>query len=138
MNNLPPNYLKDLTPQQKVLQAKLIRKSQQEYKQTGLVKDRPKVSQRKPPRSGHAEEFQRKYGFPVTNRRKIKETFPDTDASQIVAKGLAAYSSSGSRPNVSTHAWAYARLASFLTGGPAYKIDKDLVGPKSREIILSE
>lgn len=134
--SLPPKYLANLTPQQRLEQAKLIRKSQKEYQETGLVKDRPFVSEREVPRSGHAETFQKRYGFKVTNRRKLKETFPDTDVSGIVSKGLAAYASSGSRPNTSAHAWAYARVASVLTGGKSYKIDKDLVGPKSREVIF--
>jgi hypothetical protein len=66
----------------------------------------------------------------------LKKTFPDTDVSGILAKGAAAYASSGSRPNVSSFAWKFARLASVLTGGKAYKIDKDLVGEESRKKIF--
>ena len=132
---IPPKYLANLTPQQRLLQARLIQKSREEYQKTGLVRDRPQVSERKTPRSQHAVKFEQKHGFPITNLKKVKDKFPDTDVDGILAKGRAAYASSGSRPNVSSAAWAYARLASVLTGGKALKVDKDLVGPKSLEII---
>jgi hypothetical protein len=45
----------------------------------------------------------------------------------IVKKGEGAYYSSGSRPNQTAHSWAYARLASALTGGKAAKVDYHLV-----------
>lgn len=46
---------------------------------------------------------------------------------QIVKKGKGAYYSSGSRPNQTAQSWAYARLASALTGGNAAKVDYHLV-----------
>lgn len=134
--SLPSKYLENLTPQQRLLQARLIRKSQKEYETTGLVEERPSVSVQKTPRSQHAKEFQERYGFAVTDTKKVKKLFPDTDVRGILAKGAAAYASSGSRPNTSSFQWRYARLASVLTGGKAYTIDKDLVGPKSREVIF--
>ena len=134
--DLPPKYLANLTPSQRLLQARLIRQSQREYQEKGVVRDRPSVSASKPPRSSHVVKFQRKYGFPITNLKKVKSLFPDTDVSKIVSKGYGAYASSGSRPNVTARAWALSRLASVLTGGNAYKVDKDLVGEKSREKIF--
>ena len=133
---LPDTYLANLTPQQRVLQAKLIAKSQKEYKESGLVQERPKVSNKPSVRSNHVRKFQRKYNFPITDLKKVKALFVDTDVDGILSKGYAAYASSGSRPNVSQHQWAYARLGSVLTGGNAYKVDKDLVGPKSRKLIF--
>lgn len=129
---IPQKYLANLTPQQRLLQERLIRRSQKEYREKGVVRDRPAVSQKTPPRSKHAKKFQEKYGFPVTDLKKVKSMFPDTDVDAILAKGAAAYSSSGSRPNTSSFAWRFARLASVLTGGKALEVDKDLVGPKSR------
>lgn len=134
--NIPDKYLAGLTPYQRVLQARLIRQSQRAYEATGEVLERPKVSKKTTPRSPHAKRFENRYGFPVTDTKRVKAMFPDTDVEGILAKGLAAYASSGSRPNVSSYAWAKARLASVLTGGKAYGIDKDLVGPKSREKIF--
>jgi hypothetical protein len=134
--SLPPKYLANLSPSQRVLQEKLIRKSQKKYQETGKVKDRPSINSRSPPRSTHAKKFQDKYGFPVTNLSRVRSEFPDTDIRGILAKGAAAYMSSGSRPNTSSYSWRFARLASVLTGGAAYKVDKDLVGERSRKKIF--
>lgn len=131
-----PSYTADLTESQKAKQLKLIAKSKEEYK-SGKVQDRPKVSDTPTKRSTHAVRFEKKYGFPVTDSR-VKTMFSDTDVETILSKGIGAYGSSGSRPNVSASQWAYARLASVLTGGPALKVDKDLVGEKSLKIILDE
>ena len=132
-----PNYLANLNPQQRLLQQRALRQSQKEYQKTGLVIDRPKVSSADPPRSNHAERFERKYGFSVTNLPKVKKLFPDTDIAGILSKGAAAYASSGSRPNVGSFAWRFARLASVLTGGKALEVDKDLVGSESLSKIKS-
>ena len=45
---------------------------------------------------------------------------------QILKKGRGAYYSSGSRPNQSSSSWAYARLASVITGGKARKVDNKI------------
>jgi len=45
----------------------------------------------------------------------------------IVRKGEGAYYSSGSRPNQTAHSWAYARLASAITGGKASLVDIHLL-----------
>jgi len=132
---LPPRYTAGLLEYQARRQRELIRKSQKEYEETGLVKTRPKVSDKPTPRSQHAAKFERTYGYKISEIPKVKRDFPDTDVDMILSKGRAAYASSGSRPNVSPEAWAKARLASVLTGGKALKIDKDLVGSKSLEKI---
>ena len=145
---LPPKYLANLTPQQRLLQARLIAKSQKEYQETGKVKERPEVSaaptsgkasgrltKGQSKRSVHAARFQERFGFPITDLKKVKAEFPNTDVAGILAKGRAAYASSGSRPNTSSNAWAFARLASVLTGGKALGVDKDLVGDKDKEKI---
>ena len=41
---------------------------------------------------------------------------------QVYAKGLAAWATSGSRTNASQHAWAGARVDSFLVGGPTFSM----------------
>ena len=132
---LPPRYTAGLPPPQARQQVELIRKSKREYERTGLVKARPRVSDAPTPRSSHAAKFERRYGYSVSNLSKVKRDFPDTDVEMILSKGRAAYASSGSRPNVTPEAWAKARLASVLTGGAALRVDKDLVGPRSREKI---
>jgi hypothetical protein len=42
---------------------------------------------------------------------------------QIVRKGEGAYYSSGSRPSQTAQSWAFARLASAITGGKSSKVD---------------
>lgn len=60
----------------------------------------------------------KKYG---TTPAKVKKVY---------ARGLAAHASSGSRPGVGPHAWAAARVRSAFTGGPAAKVDKDIIKGK--------
>lgn len=134
-NEVPKQYFANLSESQKAKQLKLIEKSKAD--KSGKVEDRPKVSNKPTKRSTHAVRFEKKYGFPVTDSR-VKRMFSDTDVDKIISKGIGAYGSSGSRPNVSASQWAYARLASVLTGGPALKVDKDLVGEKSLKLILAE
>lgn len=136
--SLPPKYTAGLTADQKAKQVELIKKSSRKYKETGLVADRPKVSDKPTKRSVYVKRFEKKYGFPITDTAKVKSVFYDTDVTKILSKGAGAYASSGSRPNVSVAQWSYARLASVLTGGPALKVDKDLVGPVSLQLISSQ
>ena len=51
---------------------------------------------------------------------------------KVLAKGRAAYYTSGSRPNQTPTSWARARLASVLLKGPAYKVDKHIVKKHAR------
>jgi hypothetical protein len=132
---MPSKYTQGLTPSQKKKQVTFIEESKKAYQATGKVEDRPKVSDKPTRRSRYVIRFEKKYGFSITDKDKLRETFPDTDIDKILSKGAGAYGSSGSRPNVSISQWAYARLASVLTGGPSLRIDKDLVGPQSMQII---
>lgn len=125
-----PKYIAGLTPSQRLLQERLIRKSQKQYEETGKVVERKEVSDKKTPRSPWVRKFETKYGFPITDLTAVKKEFPGVDVDQILAKGRAAYASSGSRPNVTSHQWAFARLASALLGGPAAKVDKKELGNK--------
>lgn len=127
-------YVENLTKAQKAKQISLINKSKEEYEK-GKVEDRPKVSDAPTKRSSHVIRFEKRYGFPITDKKALKATFPDTDIEGILSKGAGAYGSSGSRPNVSVAQWSYARLASVLTGGPSLRVDKDLVGPVSLQKI---
>lgn len=122
-----PNYIAGLSPQQRLLQLRLLRKSKKEYQESGKILERPKVSQAKTPRSPWVKKFQEKHGFPITDLDKVKKAYPNADVETILKKGAGAYASSGSRPNVSSYQWKFARLASALLGGPAAKVDKDLL-----------
>lgn len=88
--------------------------------------DRPKLDSFKSKRSPHVIKFEKKYGFPITSKR-VNEIISEEGKKQILAKGRGAFYSSGSRPNQSADSWAYARLASALTGGKAATIDKKIL-----------
>jgi hypothetical protein len=92
-------------------------------------------------RSSYSVEFEKRYGFKISELDKVKKLFPDTDVNMIIKKGEAAYAS-GSRPSVTgsggAKQWGLARAASVFVGGKALGVDKDLVGPKSLKIIFSK
>lgn len=46
---------------------------------------------------------------------------------EVISKGRGAYYSSGSRPNQTDTSWAYARLASVITGGKAAHVDRKII-----------
>ena len=125
--SIPDKYLAGLTPTQRVLQQKAILKSRREYERSGEIVERPKVSDKKSPRSPWVVKFQEKHGFPITDLAKVKRAYPNADVETILKKGAGAYASSGSRPNQTSYSWKYARLASALLGGPAAKVDKNLL-----------
>ena len=126
---IPDRYVAGLTPAQRLLQEKMIRKSRKEYEETGKVSDRPRVSETPTKRSSHVKTFEDRYGYKISDISRVKKDFPQVDVDQILAKGRAAYASSGSRPDVTAEQWALARLASALTGGKAARIDaKELSG----------
>ena len=53
---------------------------------------------------------------------------------RVYSRGLAAFASSGSRPGVSAHQWASARVKSAFTGGKAAKVDADIIkGTKKKK-----
>tara|TARA_S200002703_G_scaffold47837_1_gene41411 strand:+ start:1307 stop:1684 length:378 start_codon:yes stop_codon:yes gene_type:complete len=112
-----PKYVpKGLSPEDKKKQVKSIKEG----------KDRPKVDY-KTKRSSHVVKFEKKYGTKITNKSFIyKNIISKTGVDKILDKGMAAYYSAGSRPNVSKEQWAYARLASVIMGGAARKVDKDI------------
>jgi hypothetical protein len=92
-------------------------------------------------RSSYSVEFERRYGFKISELNKVKKLFPDTDVNMIIKKGEAAYAS-GSRPSVTgsggAKKWGLARAASVFVGGKALGVDKNLVGPKSLKVIFSK
>ena len=89
-------------------------------------KDRPKVNYPSI-RSKWSSAFEKKYGKKITNRTFIDKHFiTKTGIQKILDKGMGAYYSQGSRPNQTKESWSYARLASVILYGPAFRIDKDI------------
>ena len=59
-------------------------------------------------------------------KKKAEGTrFKYGELASVFRKGQGAYLSSGSR-NVSMAAWSMARVNSYMRGGPARKVDKDI------------
>jgi hypothetical protein len=112
-----PKYVpKSLSKEDKEKQIKSIKKET----------DRPKVDY-KTKRSSWVKKFEDKYKTKITNKSFItKNIISKTGMEQILDKGMGAYYSSGSRPNVTKEQWAYARLASVIMGGAARKVDKSI------------
>jgi hypothetical protein len=153
---LPMRYVQGLNKKEKNLYKKEIEETNKYYKRTGLIKGRKDVRKilsrsrdvksqyaKSLPkkRSSYSEEFEKRYGFKITDLNKVKKLFPDTDINTILSKGRAAYAS-GSRPGMTgkggVEAWSYARLSSSLTGGKAMAIDKNQIGPLSLKVIFSK
>lgn len=133
---LPKRYVSGLTPAQKKEHVNEIKRVQKVYEETGQVVERKKVGG-KSRRSPFVVRFEKLYGFPITDLLKVKKEFPNTDIDTILRKGRGAFASSGSRPNQTPDSWAYARLASVLTGGKAMAVDLSLIGESDKKKILS-
>jgi len=113
---VPATYLKGLKGKDRQAQIKSIFEG----------KDRPKT---KAPnkRSSWVEKFEKKYGKKISNEKFIHDNIiTRTGQKKIIAKGAAAYYTSGSRPNQTPSSWGLARLASVILGGPSRRIDKDI------------
>ena len=135
-SGLPKRYVAGLTAQERKKQISEIERVKQVYQKTGKVVEREKLGVSK--RSPFVIAFEKRYGFPITDLAKVKKEFPGTDVNLILAKGRAAFASSGSRPGQTPDSWAFSRLASVLVGGKALGIDKDLVSDNDLKKILSK
>lgn len=143
--HVPLRYVpRNLTKKDRVRQLRELRKSRRMYRQGTYYVRRPVASYTRR-RSKHVTRAMRIYG--VSSMRPTAELpqamrgvdyvdltklarktgCPLKDLKKIVNKGRGAYYSSGSRPNQTADSWGYARLASALTGGPAAKIDRNLL-----------
>ncbi len=90
-------------------------------------KKRPKLKSFESKRSPFVEQFEKKYGYKINNFSRInKEIITRAGIDKIMAKGRAAYFSSGSRPNQTSESWALGRLASVIMGGKARNIDQKI------------
>lgn len=122
-NKIKKTYYSNLSNKDRDKQIKMIEKSRRMYKQ-GKYFTRKKLNY--PIKiSPHIIRAQKLYGTKII---PTKELVSKTGCSlkalqQIVKKGKGAYYSSGSRPSQTAHSWAYARLASAISGGKASKVD---------------
>lgn len=116
-SGLPKKYVpKSLTPEDRKKQIKSIKEG----------KERPKVESFKSKRSSNVAAFEKKYKTKISDFDFIsKNIIKKKGIDEIIAKGKAAYFSSGSRPNQTPTSWALARLAAVIMkpSGAARKVD---------------
>ncbi len=114
--NIPAQYLKGLKGEDRKKQIKSIFE--------GTIRPETKAPQK---RSSHVIKFEKKYNKKITDEDFIhKNIITRTGQKKIMDKAMGAYFSGGSRPNQTPSSWAYARLASVITGGGARKVDKKI------------
>ena len=123
---IPKRYIpKSLSNKDKKKQKRQILKSRRLYKKKQYF-TRKKVSSFKSKRSKHiikAEKLFNLKSLKLNNELSKKTKCSLASLRKIFKKGQGAYYSSGSRPNQTAHSWAYARLASAISGGNASKVD---------------
>ena len=142
---IPKKYVpKHLTIKDKRKQKKQILKSRRQYKKKQYF-TRKKVSSFKSKRSKHMLKAEKLYNVSplILNSELAKKTGCSlASLRKIIKKGQGAYYSSGSRPNQTAHSWAYARLASSISGGNASKVDypilKEGCKPSSKALKLAK
>ena len=132
---LPNHYYGKLSKNNKIKQLKELEKSRKAYKSKKYY-DRKKMPSFKSKKSRHVVDFEKKYCVNITHLPKVEKAtgVPIQALKEILKKGRGAYYSSGSRPNQSSHSWAYARLGSVLLKRNAYKIDKHILDKYKADI----
>lgn len=127
---VPIKYLPNtLTRKDRKKQSKQLRKSRKLYKQGKYYVRKPVKSFTSKP-SRHVIKAKKIYGVKsiLPNKELAMKTGCSVDAlKKIVNKGMGAMYSSGSRPNQTAHSWAYARLASAVTGGKSAAVDFHII-----------
>lgn len=125
---LPNRYYEGLSKGDQIKQLKQLKASRDAYKK-GIYLTRKKMKSFKNKKSGHVQNFEKKYKVSITDIPAVSKAtgVPEEAIYRIISKGMGAFYSGGSRPNQNPWSWAYARVASVLTGGPSYKIDKHIL-----------
>lgn len=142
---LPKRYIpKHLEDEDREKQAREIMKSREKYEK-GEYHIRNKIPSFQSRESPHIRNAKKEYG--ITTLTPSIKLARRTGCSmkgmeEILSKGKGAYYSSGSRPNQTSHSWAYARLASAITGGKSAAVDYDILErtcrPDSRALELAK
>lgn len=127
MNKIKSTYYAKLSPKETKKQIFMIQKSRRMYKK-GKYFSRNKLNY--PVKiSPHILRAQKLYDVKIIPSKELAEKTGCSLSAlkQIVKKGEGAYYSSGSRPSQTAHSWAYARLASAVSGGKASKVDFHII-----------
>ena len=114
---IPKRYFANLNDLDKIQQCDSINKNEK----------RPLLESAKVKKGNWTKKFKKKYGDisladlkAVSKATGIKKSILD----KVFKRGVAAYYSSGSRPNMSAPQWGYGRVASFVMGNDSH--DNDL------------
>ena len=128
--SIPKQYLAGLSKKDRKIQEAALKMAKEKYNKKIYV-SRPQLKSFKSKPSRHIIDFYKKYNIKISHKTlpeiAKKTGIPQSALKKVIEKGKGAYYSSGSRPNQTAHSWAYARLASFLLGRGAYKIDKHVL-----------
>ena len=128
-----------LSENDKKKQKKFIKKSRKLYRDKKYY-TRPKLKSFKSKTSRHIIKAYKLYNIKSMKPDKIlsKKTGCSLKGlKQIIKKGEGAYYSSGSRPNQTAQSWAYARLASALTGGNSSRVDYHILEKECKKHSLA-
>ena len=127
---IPRRYIpKTLSISDAKKQRKYLEKSRKAYKK-GEYLARPKVTSFHSKKSNHVMNAKTMYNVDtITPNSKLSKATRCTKKAleKIINKGRGAFYSSGSRPNQTAESWGRARLASSITGGPASKVDYNIL-----------
>jgi len=121
--NIPDRYLANLKGEERRKQIKSIVEK----------KERPQTSFKSKP-SSWTTKFNKKYGDQLDkmkggrSKRNIAKVtkIPVKALDAVYDKGRGAYYSGGSRPNQTPDSWGRARMYSYIMGGKARQIDKEV------------
>lgn len=142
---IPLRYIpKNLSRNDKIKQRNALVRARKEYKKGNYVIRKP-LKTFKNKQSHHVTNAQKLYGIDSIKPNKLlarKTKCNIKGLQKIFRKGQGAYYSSGSRPNQTPHSWAYARLASSISGGKAsavdYKILEEFCDRSSKALHLAK
>ena len=121
--NIPDNYLKGLKGYERTKQIKSIFEGKARPKTKAPTKE-----------SSYTIKFNKKYGEQLSkmkggkSKRNIAKItgIPYKALDLVMKKGEGAFYSSGSRPNQTPQSWGRARMYSYILGGKARKVDKEI------------
>lgn len=141
VEGVKPSYLKGLNAaERKEMKQEIARFSKMDHKDKAAYPDdwtadkKYKERRGKPlPKSKHTDAYHKMYGEDLNEgqvdaalKNKSEKTgFKQSILRAVYNRGLAAWRT-GHRPGVVQHQWAMGRVNSFITGGKAREVDKDL------------
>jgi len=141
---VPKTYVPNSLSKNNIVKQKQYLKKSQKLAKKGIYFKRPKIKSFVSKISPHIIKAKKMYKIDslVPSKKLEKKTKCSLKGLKaIVKKGEGAYYSSGSRPSQTSQSWAYARLASALTGGKSSKVDyhilKEYCNPNSKALKLA-